>query len=167
MRTRLITLALTLMSSSLMAATKPTEDNTEPPEVGVISQKGELEFLWTDNQIPANKPSRKMEIIIISESAGKKLELPAFIPNDSLRRSKSNDVTCTYDMGVGSCVTCQDDGQIDTKALAKIPGISVVTANSHDYQAKATGLEAGKYFIFTQFAPDGAEQSSCEQAFVY
>ena len=146
--------------------TEAALQDTPPPEIGVVSARGHLDFMWPADSASSKKWPDDMHIIVINATTGKELSLPAIkisrtpgLPNEN--------TTCSYHAGAGYCMICGNHTYLDIDTLRTKDGILVIEAKSASGLVKSGTLPAGKYFFMTQFAPEGIVQGECEQAFVY
>ena len=157
---------LVAKTENITVMTEPPIEDALPPQVGISSGQGKIDFLWTVDTAPNDVTPTDMNIILIQDSAGKELTLPAFkishIPGVA-----DSTATCSYKGGVGFCLYCGGDYYLDMDSLASMKGVTVLPVKTTDAFATVNKLTAGKYWVMAQYAPHGIVQSECEQAFVY
>lgn len=145
---------------------EPLQDSL-PPQIGISSAQGRLDFLWTvDNTEPNQTVPTDLNIILIQDSLAKTLTLPAF-KISRIPGLPDSSTSCSYSGSVGFCLSCPGDYYLDIDALADIKGVTVIKAKTLDGFASSAKLDAGKYFMTGQYSPKGIVQTECEQAFVY
>lgn len=157
---------LVAKTENITILTEPPKEDALPPQLGISSGPGKLDFLWTLDAAPNETTPTDMNIILIEDAVANELTLPAFKVS-RIPGVPDKAASCSYKGGVGYCLYCDGDYYLDMESLAQLKGVTIIPAKTAATFATASKLAAGKYFLMAQYAPHGIVQSECEQAFVY